>query len=236
MGCRPDGVQSGLSGRRAGRPAAGILRIRYSAAVREAFWAAIDQGPRPRRRPESPACRRCRRSSGSNRLATCPELLLLPSWRSTDHGGARAPLSFTERCRLEELLEGSATLVRAAELLDRHRDTIGREIVKGLTGSGYRARVGQDVADTNRKRPKERRLQSRPALLAEVVQRLEQRHSPAQIAARLRQDFPTNRRCGCHTRRSIRPSTFSRVGVGPAGQDCAAYRPCSANLAGPQHY
>jgi IS30 family transposase len=102
----------------------------------------------------------------------------------------RASLSFTERCRLEELLEGGATAVRAAELLDRHRDTIGREIVKGLTGSGYRARIGQDKADTNRKRPKQRRLESGPALLAEVVQRLEQRHSPQQIAQRLRQDFP----------------------------------------------
>jgi IS30 family transposase len=48
----------------------------------------------------------------------------------------RAPLAFTERCRLEELLEGGCTAVRAAELLDRHRDTIRREIVKGLTGSG----------------------------------------------------------------------------------------------------
>ena len=102
----------------------------------------------------------------------------------------RAPLTFIERCRLEELLEGGCTAVRAAELLDRHRDTIRREIVKGLTGSGYRARVGQDKADADRKRPKERRLESRPALLAEVVQRLEQRHSPEQIAGRLRQDFP----------------------------------------------
>jgi transposase, IS30 family len=102
----------------------------------------------------------------------------------------RAPLTFVERCRLEELLEGGCTAVRAAELLDRHRDTIRREVVKGLIGSGYRARVGQDKADAERKRPKERRLESRPALLAEVVQRLEQRHSPEQIAERLRQDFP----------------------------------------------
>jgi IS30 family transposase len=102
----------------------------------------------------------------------------------------RAPLTFVERCRLEDLLEGGCTAGRAAELLDRHRDTIGREIVKGRTTSGYRAGVGQDVADANRKRPKWRKLKDNPALLAEVVARLEKRHSPEQIAERLRQDFP----------------------------------------------
>ncbi|BBY07252.1 hypothetical protein MNVI_44460 [Mycobacterium noviomagense] len=38
--------------------------------------------------------------------------------------------------------------------------------------------------------PKPRKLESNPALLGEVVQRLEQRHSPEQIAGRLREDFP----------------------------------------------
>ncbi len=102
----------------------------------------------------------------------------------------RAPLSFTERCRLEELLESGAAPGRCADLLDRHRDTIRREIVKGLTVSGYRARVGQDVAEANLKRPKSRKLDDNPVLLAEVLKGLEARHSPEQIAARLRLDFP----------------------------------------------
>ncbi|OLO99416.1 IS30 family transposase [Mycolicibacterium porcinum] len=102
----------------------------------------------------------------------------------------RAPLTFGERCRLEDLLEQGYSRVEAAEKLGRHRDTIRREIVKGLIGSGYRARVGQDKADENRRRPKTRKLEDRPTLLAEVVARLEQRHSPEQIAERLRQDFP----------------------------------------------
>jgi IS30 family transposase len=104
----------------------------------------------------------------------------------------RAPLSFTERCRLEELLEGGVTAVRAAELLDRHPTTIRREIVKGLTRSGYRARVGQDTADENRRRPKQRALEKNPVLLAEVLKGLEARHSPEQIAGRLRLNFPEN--------------------------------------------
>jgi IS30 family transposase len=102
----------------------------------------------------------------------------------------RAPLTFTERCRLEELLEDGCSPVRAAVLLGRHEDTIGREVSRGATRSGYRARVGQDVAEAHRKRPKERRLEANPVLLAEVLQRLEARHSPEQIAGRLRQDFP----------------------------------------------
>jgi transposase, IS30 family len=102
----------------------------------------------------------------------------------------RAPLTFIERYRLEELLETGCTPVRAAEVLGRHRDTVNREIGKGMTDSGYRARVGQDLADTNRQRPKPRKLEDNPALLAQVVARLEARHSPEQIAERLRQDFP----------------------------------------------
>jgi transposase, IS30 family len=168
----------------------GHTGIRYSSAVREAFWAAMRSGS---------STAQAARIAGVSEMSAVvwvkqagyvprtPALAIVEIDRSRR---PRAPLSFTERCRLEELLEGGCTAVRAAELLDRHRDTIRREIVKGLTGSGYRGRVGQDVADTKRKRPKGRRLESRPALLAEVVQRLEQRHSPEQIAERLRQDFP----------------------------------------------
>ena len=99
-------------------------------------------------------------------------------------------MSFTERCRLEELLETGCSPARAAVLLGRHRATISRETRRGATGSGYRARVGQDAADAHVKRPKSRKLDTNPALLAEVLRRLEQRHSPEQIAGRLREDFP----------------------------------------------
>jgi hypothetical protein len=52
----------------------------------------------------------------------------------------RAALTFTERCRLEELLERAYPPSEAAALLGRHRDTINREIDRGQTNSGYRAR------------------------------------------------------------------------------------------------
>ena len=164
--------------------------IRYPAAVREAFWAAMKSGSSP---GQASVIAGVSENTGqiwvkqAGYVPRTPALDLVEIDRSRR---PRAPLTFTERCRLEELLEGGATAVRAAGLLDRHHTTIGREIVKGLTGSGYRARVGQDKADENRRRPKTRKLEDTPALLAEVVQRLEQRHSPEQIAERLRQDFP----------------------------------------------
>src|SRR6202165_1934439 len=99
-------------------------------------------------------------------------------------------MSFSERCRLEELLETGCSPARAAVLLGRDRSTTGREARRGGTGSGYRARPGQDVADTHAKRPKVRKLDANPALLAEVLRRLTQRHSPEQIAGRLREEFP----------------------------------------------
>ncbi|WP_122495848.1 helix-turn-helix domain-containing protein [Mycobacterium attenuatum] len=67
-------------------------------------------------------------------------------------------LSFLERCRLEQLLEAGHSQAAAARLLERDRSTIGREVGRGATGSGYRARVGQDVAEANAKRPKARKL------------------------------------------------------------------------------
>ena len=46
------------------------------------------------------------------------------------------------------------------------------------------------MAEGQPQRPKRAASRSNPALLAEVVARLEQRHSPEQIAGRLREDFP----------------------------------------------
>jgi transposase, IS30 family len=103
---------------------------------------------------------------------------------------ASRSMSFTERCRLEELLASTCSQANAARLLGRHPSTISREVCRGTTSSGYRARVGQDAVEAARARPKSRKLETNPVLLAEVVRRLEKRHSPEQIAGRLREDFP----------------------------------------------
>jgi len=164
--------------------------IRYSQATRDAFWEALRSGMTPTQGAVAAGvsehtARRWVQQAGY--VPRTPVLLADPELPTSP---PRGPMSFIERCRLEELLETGHTPAQAAGLLGRHRDTIRRERDRGQTVSGYRARVGQDTAEANLKRPKERHLEARPALLSEVVARLEQRHSPEQIARRLRQDFP----------------------------------------------
>ena len=163
--------------------------IRYSAAVREAFWRAVHSGEGPARAAVIAGVSENASRQWLQQAGFVPRTTVLANGES-DTSSPTGPMSFIERCRLEELLETGCTPTRAAVLLGRHRDTIDREAQRGATSSGYRARVGQDAAEANRRRPKPRHFEARPALLAEVVQRLEKQHSPEQIAARLRQDFP----------------------------------------------
>ncbi|BBZ37202.1 hypothetical protein MCNS_28270 [Mycobacterium conspicuum] len=163
--------------------------LRYSQAARERFWEAMRAGATVAEAAviagvsDAAALRWVQHAGYVPRTAVPVDI-------EPDPSPPKGPLSFIERCRLEQLLETAHSPGQAAGLLGRHRDTIDREITRGQTGSGYRARVGQDIAEANRKRPKPRHLQARPALLAEVVARLEKRHSPEQIAGRLREDFP----------------------------------------------
>jgi IS30 family transposase len=77
-----------------------------------------------------------------------------------------------------------------AELMGRHRCTIGREVARNTGGRGYRPKQAQRLAD-------ERRLASRrphkmhdPDVLKYVQDRLEEYWSPDQIAGRAQSDFP----------------------------------------------
>jgi len=169
---------------------------RYSVAAREAFWAAmkrgasVTQGAVDAGVSETAAVRWVRQAGYVPRTAVSTAAVPDIPAGAEVASGRRSALTFTERCRLEELLENGFAPARVAELMGRHGDTIGREIVRGQTISGYRAGVGQDVADANRKRPKERKLVKNPALLAAVLEGLESRDSPEQISGRLRLDFP----------------------------------------------
>ena len=164
--------------------------VRYPAGVREAFWAAMRAGASPTEASVMSGVSEFTGVIWVKQAGYVPRTQCLAVFEIVSCRRPRAPLTFIERCRLEELLEVGRTAAQAAELLDRHRATIGREILKGVTGSGYRAWVGQDTADAHRKRPKRRMLEKNPALLAEVLKGLRLRHSPEQIAGRLREDFP----------------------------------------------
>ena len=162
--------------------------IRYSPQVRDAFWAALRSGSTPTQAAVSAGvsehrARRWVKQAGyvpRTPVPAGPELVALP----------RGSLSFLERCRLEELLEAGYSQAGAARRLRRHPSTISREVRRGATACGYRAGVGQDAVEAGRARPKPRKLETSPALLDEVLQRLEQRHSPEQVSGRLREDFP----------------------------------------------
>jgi IS30 family transposase len=103
------------------------------------------------------------------------------------------PLSFVDRCRIEDLVKARYTPAAIADLLGRARSTITRELDRGQPADGgrYRALIGQNRVDQNRRRAgRPAKLVPGTPLFDEVVQRLAQKHSPAQIAGRLRVDFP----------------------------------------------
>jgi IS30 family transposase len=174
--------------RRKGRPWGG----RTSGEVRDVFWAGLRRGSTV---PAAARAAGVSKSSGYHWL--------------TEAGGVRPPVSnpeleaavtagsgvltFTDRCRIEDLTGAGYIPARVADLLGRPRSTITRELAKGRVGGQgrYRAFIAQDQVDRNRCRA------GRPVVLvagsrlfAEVVTRLTKRDSPEQIAGRLRREFP----------------------------------------------
>jgi transposase, IS30 family len=160
---------------------------RYS-QLKEAFWAAARSGMTP---TQAAVAAGVSEDAGRAWVAQARYVPRTPFPAGLELAvRSRRSLSFLERCHLEELLEAGSSQASAARLLDRHPSTISRETHRGATSCGYRARVAQAAVDAARARPKPRKLETNPALLAEVLQRLEKRHSPEQVAARLREDFP----------------------------------------------
>jgi len=103
----------------------------------------------------------------------------------------RGPLSWVDRCRIEELLKVRYSPARIAGLLGRPRSTISREIARGSVRGRYRAVAGQNTVEQHRRRPgRESKLVPGTRLCGEVLERLTRRHSPEQISHRLRRDFP----------------------------------------------
>jgi transposase, IS30 family len=101
-------------------------------------------------------------------------------------------LSFVEREEIACLRAAGGGVREIARQLDRDPATISRELRRVPSGRGkpYRASTAQADADVKAKRPKQAKLARNLVLRREVQTRLEQNHSPEQIAQRLRQDFP----------------------------------------------
>jgi transposase, IS30 family len=97
-----------------------------------------------------------------------------------------------------ELRRPTSTVTRE---LDRHKvrplrpraEPVGRETIRPgrtATALNYCPLIAQAQAEAGRRRPKAGRFASSPRLRDEVQERLTKRHSPEQIAGRLRVDFP----------------------------------------------
>ena len=76
-----------------------------------------------------------------------------------------------------------------------HRSTIGRELAAGSTvfpdrQPKYKPSVAQAAAEHRARRDRPTKLATNPRLRAAVQDRLEEEHSPEQIAVRLKMDFP----------------------------------------------
>ncbi len=95
-------------------------------------------------------------------------------------------LQACEREAIGALLGVGCSRAEIARHLGRCPLTVGREIKRNSTVSGYDAKAAQAAADTRACRPKTPRLVVDVVLAEAVRERLEQRWSPAAIAADLR--------------------------------------------------
>ena len=115
---------------------------------------------------------------------------------SPSPAGASRRLTFAEREQIAVLRAAGKTGAEIARELNRHPSTISRELRRTPRGPNnwrrpeYLASTAQADADRQAKRPKEAKLATNLRLRREVRARLKKNHSPEQIAARLREDFP----------------------------------------------
>jgi len=100
-------------------------------------------------------------------------------------------LSFAEREELMRLDAAGFGVREIARTLGRAPSTISRELTRGVSSTRvYRASVAQARADQGRRARRNAKLATNLPLRREVQERLKRKDSPAQIAGRLKVDFP----------------------------------------------
>jgi IS30 family transposase len=99
-------------------------------------------------------------------------------------------LSCSDREELSRGLRGGESLRMIAARLGRAPSTISREVTANGGRQAYRACRAEKAAQRRALRPKSGKLASHQRLRREVEQRLSERWSPQQIAARLVSDYP----------------------------------------------
>jgi IS30 family transposase len=114
-----------------------------------------------------------------------------------------ARLSVAEREEVAIRLDRKESMRSIARRLGRASSTVSREVKLNSLHAhavrydrpemAYRAVAAQRASDARRPRSRRGRLSPPSPVRTEVLTRLRQRHSPRQIARRLRQDFPDQR-------------------------------------------
>jgi len=99
-------------------------------------------------------------------------------------------LSLPEREEISRGLHAGHSYRRIAVGLGRPVSTVSREVTRNGGRKAYRAHVADTAARARARRPKPAKLAVDAELRALVQTRLEQRWSPEQIAAWLKQEFP----------------------------------------------
>ena len=115
---------------------------------------------------------------------------------STTAGRRTRALGFAEREEIGLLRAAGAGVREIARELGRDPATISRELRRVPRGPtnwrrpDYKASLAQAHADQRVRRPKQAKLATHLRLRRQVQDRLKDKHSPEQIARRLREDFP----------------------------------------------
>lgn len=100
-------------------------------------------------------------------------------------------LTFAEREEIAIGIAAGHTLRHIAKALNRSPSTISREVARNSESCGrYRARSAHAAAYHRASRPKTSKLATNLSLRQKVEESLNKRHSPEQIAGRLRLEYP----------------------------------------------
>ncbi len=164
--------------RRPGRPVGG----RLGGDVRDRFWEALRVGE-----TVTGAARVAGVSQGCGQQWVAKAGGVLPR-KPVGSSGSSGKLGFEERSLIESWLRRDHSPAEIARMLGRSRSTISRELARCGGPDRYRALVAEGSAQHRRERPKARKLAVSDRLRAAVVAGLRKRHSPEQIAGRLRRD------------------------------------------------
>lgn len=104
-------------------------------------------------------------------------------------------LTFQERELLYRMNKTGKSQAEIADVLDRDRSTVWRELSRNTGGRGYRPQQAQRLAEERRKTCRQPRKMSHSKLKQYVTDKLKKKWSPEQITGRIQQDLPRQALC-----------------------------------------